>query len=72
MQSVFDVGTHAVFNGLITYTEELVHKRCEHTATVLRELDADIVVVNEVGSNSVLHRLARDYLKGYSHFMAKS
>ena len=71
LRNLFGVGTHPVFNDPIIYTEELVRERCEHIASELKKADADIIIVNEIGSPEVLEQLAWEYLVRYRSFMGR-
>ncbi|MFA4818405.1 MAG: endonuclease/exonuclease/phosphatase family protein [Patescibacteria group bacterium] len=70
LRNLFAAGEHKIFDELVTYTNELLEQRLEQAAATISELDADIIVVNEIGSAEVLKTIAGKLPGKYYSFMA--
>jgi endonuclease/exonuclease/phosphatase family metal-dependent hydrolase len=73
LRDLFDEGTHSFYfsAGQFTYAADFVQKRIDSFSRTIRELDSDILFLQEVASEKVLARIIEQTKLGYSHFIAK-
>ncbi len=71
LRNLFAAGDHQIFDELVTYTNELVQKRIEQAVATIIKLEADVIVVNEIGSAEVLKTITGKLPGKYYSFMAK-
>lgn len=71
LKDLFDEGLHRLYNLDFQYTADFVERRIEFLSKVIRKVDADILFLQEVGSEKVLARVATAADPTYSHFMGR-
>ena len=71
VEFLFDEGEHKHSGKKWVYAKEYVEARVAYLAKVISEIDADIVFLQEVASESALKRIIEKTGKGYKHFLAE-
>ena len=70
VEFLFDEGEHRHSGKKWVYTKEYVEARVTHLAKVISEIDADVLLIQEVASESALKRIIEKTGKDYSYFLA--
>ena len=71
VEFLFEEGEHKHSGKTWIYPKEYVEARIEHLSKVIGEIDADVLFLQEVASESVLKRIVEKTQKGYSYFLAE-
>lgn len=70
VEFLFEEGTHFHSGKEWNYTKELVEARINHFSKLFSEIDADILLLQEVASKSVIERIIEKTNIDYSYFFA--
>lgn len=70
IEFLFEEGTHNHSGKEWNYSKELVEARIEHFAKLFSEINADILLLQEIASKSVIERIIAKSGVGYSYFFA--
>lgn len=70
LEFLFEEGTHAHSGKEWNYTKELVESRIDHFSKLFSEINADILLLQEVASKSVIERIIEKTGIDYSYFFA--
>lgn len=70
VEFLFGEGLHAHSGNAWVYTKEFVEARILHLAADISRIDADIMFIQELGTEDVLGRILKKVDKGYSYFIA--
>lgn len=70
LEFLFDKGTHTHSGKEWNYTSEFVGRRIDYFAKAISDINADIVFLQELASESVLRRILGKVGEGYSYFIA--
>lgn len=71
VEFLFDEGEHRHSGKKWVYTKEYVESRIAHLAKAISEINADVVFLQEVASESALKRIIERTGKDYSYFLAE-
>jgi len=71
VEFLFDEGEHKHSGKTWKYSKEYVESRIEHLAKVISEIDADVLFLQEVASESAIKRIIEKTGKDYSYFLAE-
>lgn len=71
LRNLFGPGTHSFhfYKDSFTYTPEFVQKRIDYLSEVVKKLNADLLFVQEVGSQELLEKVAKQSGINYSVFV---
>jgi exonuclease III len=70
MEFLFEEGTHTHSGREWNYTKELVEARIDHFSKLFSEINADILLLQEIASKSVIERIVAKTSIDYSYFFA--
>ena len=70
LEFLFEEGMHAHSGKEWNYTKELVEARIDHFSKLFSEINADILLLQEVASKSVIERIIEKTGIDYSYFFA--
>lgn len=70
IEFLFEEGTHTHSGKEWNYTKELVEARIEHFSKLFSEINADIILLQEIASKSVIERIIVRTGINYSYFFA--
>lgn len=70
VEFLFGIGTHVHSGQQWEYSKELVGARIEHFAKLFSQINADILLLQEVASKTVIEEIIRKSGIGYSYFFA--
>lgn len=70
LEFLFEEGVHAHSGKEWNYTKELVQARIDHFSKLFSEINADILLLQEVASKSVIERIIEKTGTAYSYFFA--
>ena len=70
IEFLFEEGIHTHSGKEWSYTKELVEARIEHFSKLFSEINADIILLQEIASKSVIERIIARTGIDYSYFFA--
>ena len=70
VEFLFEEGTHSHSGKKWNYKKELVEARIDHFSKLFSEINADILLLQEVASQSVIERIIAKTRIDYSYFFA--
>lgn len=70
IEFLFEEGVHTHSGKEWSYTKELVEARIDHFSKLFSEINADIILLQEIASKSVIERIIKRTRIDYSYFFA--